>query len=293
MVRVAITGAGGRLGSGLAAGLAGRCDVLGLDREALELAEPGRIAGQLEKDRFDVLVHTAAVTSPDASEDDPELAGRVNGEAPGVLAAECRRRGARMLHISTDYVFGGGEPGMRSEGDPTEPLGVYGRSKLAGEWAALAADPTACVLRVSWLYGPERPGFPEQVIDRAAKGAFEMIGDKFSMPTYVPDLVEWIGALIERPEVTGVVHACPSGEPASWFDWGAATIDSALACGRLASAPELTRVSLEGCGFFHAPRPRFTAMSNRRLSRILGKPPRAWREALHEHVGKTAAAADG
>jgi len=263
--------------------------VFGLDRASLELAVPDRIAEQLERQRFDVLLHTAAVTSPDAAEDDPDLADRVNGEAPGVLAAECRRRGVRMVHISTDYVFGGVEPGLCSEGDPTEPVGVYGRSKLAGERAVLAADPGACVLRVSWLYGPDRPGFPEQVIERAGSGSFDLIDDKFSMPTYVPDLVGWIGRLIDRPEVSGVVHACPSGEPASWFDWGAATITEALACGRLATAPELGRTSLDGCDFFHAPRPRFTAMSNQRLSGILGTPPRPWREALREHVGSAGA----
>jgi len=289
-VRIAITGVGGRLGGALESGLAERHDVLGLDRAALELAAPARIAGQLEKHRFDVLVHTAAVTSPDTAEGEPGLAGRVNGQAPGVLAAECRRRGVRMMHISTDYVFGGVDPGLRAEGDPTEPASVYGTSKLAGEQSVLAADPAACVLRVSWLFGPERPGFPEQVIERAGRGAFELIDDKFSIPTYVPDLVGWIGRLIERPEVSGVLHACSSGEPASWFDWGSATIDLALASGRLVSPPELRRSLLDDSDFFRAARPRFTAMSNQRLCRILGKPPRTWREALREHVGGGGAA---
>jgi dTDP-4-dehydrorhamnose reductase len=258
--------------------------VLGLDRAAVDLGDPDRISGRLEDHRFDVLVNAAAVTSPDAAEDDPGLAERVNGEAPGVLAEECRRRGARMIQISTDYVFGGGEAGLRSEEDPTNPVSAYGTSKLSGEQTVLAADPGACVLRVSWLYGSGQPGFPEQVIERAESGALELIDDKFSLPTYLPDLMGWIGELLGKSGVSGVLHACSSGEPASWFDWGAATIDEAVACGRLASAPVLGRQSLDDCGFFRAPRPRHTAMSNARLSGVLGKPPRTWRDALREHV---------
>lgn len=284
-MKIAVTGVSGRLGSALAEGLGTRFEVLGLDRAALELADPDGIPARLAEHRFEVLIHPAALTSPDAAEDDPELAERVNAEAPGVLAAECRRRGARMIQISTDYVFGGEAPGMRAEDDPTAPAGVYGRSKLAGERAVLAAFPGACVARVCWLYGPGRPGFPEQVIERARRGErLELIDDKFSLPTWVPDLVDWIRVLVERPELAGVVHAAPSGEPASWYDWGMAALEEAVACGLLEAMPELGRNSLEGCGLFRAPRPRHTAMANGRLAGILGAPPADWREALRRHL---------
>ena len=148
----------------------------GSTARALDLAQPGMIPAALAGHRFDVLIHPAALTSPDAAEDDPPLAARVNAEAPGVLAEECRRRGARMIHISTDYVFGGQQPGMRHEGDPAQPLGEYGRSKLAGEQAVMDALPAACVLRVCWLYGPGKPGFPEQVIGRARDGGRDRSG---------------------------------------------------------------------------------------------------------------------
>ena len=195
-MKIAVTGINGRLGSALAAGLGDAFEVLGLDRRALDLAQPGMIPAALAGHRFDVLIHPAALTSPDAAEDDPPLAARVNAEAPGVLAEECRRRGARMIHISTDYVFGGQQPGMRHEGDPAQPLGEYGRSKLAGEQAVMDALPAACVLRVCWLYGPGKPGFPEQVIGRARDGGrIDLVADKFSLPTFVPDLVGWIRVL--------------------------------------------------------------------------------------------------
>ena len=158
------------------------------------------IARRLASIDFDVLLHPAAMTSPDAGEDDPELAGRVNAEAPGVLAAECRRRGARMIHISTDYVFGGRAPGMRDEDDAAIRLSVYGTDAswpASGRcWADRGPACCGCAGSIGPGAGLSRAG------DRAGPGGRRLWGvaDKFSLPTFAPDLVDWIGA-VRAPEV--------------------------------------------------------------------------------------------
>lgn len=283
-MRIAVTGANGRLGTALAAELAGKHEVVPLDRQALDLSEPRRLPGALDGVDFDVLVNSAAVTSPDAAEADPELARLVNAEAPGVLADCCRRRGARMVQVSTDYVFGGEKPGFLDENDPAEPVNVYGATKLAGERAVLEADPEAMVVRVCWLYGGDRPGFPDQIVQKALAGeTLELIDDKFSLPTRVPDLAGWISGLLGHPEARGVIHACPSGPRASWRDWALAALEAATDAGILAQVPEVGRMHLDDCTFFRVPRPRHTVMDNARLSGILGVPPRPWREGIVSH----------
>ena len=287
-LRIAITGVTGRLGSALARGLADAHQVIPLDRAALDLARPGDLPAALAGIRFDLLINPAALTSPDAAEADPELARRVNALAPGVLAACCRQRGARMLHLSTDYVFGGRRPGLRGERCRPDPRGAYGRTKHAGELAVIDAHPAACIVRVSWLYGGGRPGFPEQVVARArARTPLAAIADKFSLPTRVDDLVAWIRALVAAPEVAGIVHACPSGPPASWRDWALATLEAAVAAGRLDRLPPVAPLRLAEAGFFHSPRPRHTAMANRRLAALLGTAPGDWRDALRAHVASS------
>lgn len=285
-MRVAITGVSGRLGGALARALAAGHEVIRLDRSVVDLACPARIAPALAGCEFDLLINPAALTSPDLAEAEPELARLVNAVAPGVLAECCRHRGARMVHVSTDYVFGGRQPGLRQEDWPPDPVGVYGTTKRAGEQAVLAADPGACVVRVSWLYGGGRPGFPEQVIERAAAGEpLAMIDDKFSLPTCVDDLVGWLLAVAENRAAAGIFHACPSGPPASWRDWALAVLDAAVAAGRFAGRPEVAALRLAEVGFFRSPRPLHTAMANGRLAALLGRPPADWREAVRVYSG--------
>ena len=284
-MRVAITGVTGRLGTALAGELEERHEVVRLDRRALDLSKPHGLAAALDGLDFDVLVNPAAVTSPDAAEDNPGLARLVNAEAPGVLAEICRKRGARMLQVSTDYVFGGEKEGFLVEDDPAEPINVYGATKLAGEQAVLGAYPEALVVRVCWLYGGDRPGFPDQIVKKALAGErLELIGDKFSIPTWVPQLAEWFARLLEAPETSGVVQVCPSGPPASWRDWGLAALEAAVETGVLERVPDVARLHLDECAFLRVPRPRHTVMSNARFAKILGTPVPSWRDGVSRAI---------
>ena len=155
---------------------------------------------------------------------------RVNAEAPGEIAAGRRTRGVRVFHFSTDYVFGGESEGLRCEENPAVPVNVYGRSKLAGEQAVFA-HPGNCVVRVSWVSGPDKASFVDQIFDAALAGRpLAAVADKFSLPTFTGDLAEWMDCLIER-QATGIFHACNSGEPISWHDLATAVCEEMAALG--------------------------------------------------------------
>ena len=211
------------------------------------------------------------------------MAMRVNAEAPAEIARWAADRGVPVFHFSTDYVFGGGNAELRGESDVAEPVNAYGRSKLAGERAVLAYSEN-CVIRVSWVFGPDKPSFVDQIFDTALAGKpLAAVADKFSLPVSTSDLAEWMEQLIVR-KTTGVIHACNSGEPVSWHDMAVAVVEEMAACGILSGVPPVEKQSLSEITFFRAVRPRYTAMATTRLTATLGHAPRPWREALSEHV---------
>lgn len=283
--RLLILGGSGRLGRALVRRVEGRQAVLTPSHGELDFQRPQELAQALQRLDFDAVVNTAGITSPDVCEDQPELAHLVNEEAPGIVAAECQRRGSRFVHISTDYVFAGDGTRPLSEQDPTAPVNHYGRTKLAGERAALAAMPGALVARVSWLFGPDKPSFPDQVLQQARVGQpVRAICDKWSTPTSTDDLAEWIEALITRhAEVKGVLHLCNSGI-ATWQEYAQATVDIAAELGLLPGHVEVAGHSMIGFAPFKAARPVFTPMSNALLTRVTGIVPDDWRVALRRSL---------
>lgn len=286
-MRLAITGTTGRVGRALADRL-GRChEVLELPRRILDLAG-GRVAEALAAHPFDVLLHPAGLTGLEDCEDDPELAWRVNAEAPGECARVCALRGVPMLHFSTDYVFDGAAPGWRSEDDPASPLSVYGKSKREGERRVLAAGGT--VMRVSWVFGPEKAAFPERVLADALAGRdVAAVADKFSRPSFTGDLADWVAAWMQAGAPGGVFHACNGGPVTSWHGMAAEVL--AFLEERGWRVPALRALELDRMEAFRAPRPRHSAMATARLDALLGRAPRDWREALREHLGRMCDAA--
>lgn len=279
-MRIAITGTTGRVGKALAVHFAQRHEVIGLSRGGLDLASPG-IRTVLQELEFDILLNPAGLTGLEQCEDAPALAFRINAEAPGEMAAHCRDRGRKMLHFSTDYVFDGKDPGWRREDDEAVPLSVYGRTKLEGEKLVLAAGGT--VMRVSWVSGPEKPAFPDQILDRALAGLeLAAVADKYSRPTFTGDLCLWVDGWLAAGAPAGCYHACNGGPLTSWH--GIAAEILAFLSERGIAAPELKALRLDEMTSFRAPRPRYTGMDTQRLESLLGFAPRDWRVALREHV---------
>lgn len=285
-MRVAVTGTTGRVGAALARGFARDHEVVALPRREFDLADPKAMAVRLESLDCEVFLNPAGLTSLEACEDEPELAGQLNAHAPALLTEWAARRGVMLVHFSTDYVFSGDDPELRSESDATEPLSIYGSTKLAGEKAVLS-DPANLVLRVSWVFGPEKPSFLDTVIRDALAGKpISAVGDKFSLPTHTRDLCDWVGTLIERG-MSGLFHACQSGPPVSWHGMACEVVDELLAQGRLPEAPELLATRLSETTAFRAKRPRHSAMSTDRLVEALGYRPEDWRSTVRRYVSES------
>jgi dTDP-4-dehydrorhamnose reductase len=165
-MRIAIIGAGGRLGAALLRAYRNKFDVNGFDRAQLDITNFDEVRAKLGARDFDLLINAAAFTRVDLCETQPEEAFRVNAEAPGVLAEICSEKGARLIHFSTDYVFDGEKRQPYTEEDEARPISVYGASKLAGERNVLKGDSCHLVVRVSWVFGPDRPSFIDAMIQR-------------------------------------------------------------------------------------------------------------------------------
>jgi dTDP-4-dehydrorhamnose reductase len=284
-MKILVVGSGGRLGGALVRLLGVGRDVVGLDHAALDLADRGAIEAALSAAEFDVLLTPAALTSVDYCEANPDEALLVNAEAPRLMAQIAASKGARMIHFSTDYVFDGREDSLRTENEPVSPLGAYGRSKAAGEAAVLAVSDEFLVARVSWIFGPDRPSFLDSIIRRAmSEDAVAAIADKYSTPTYSHDLAEMVGRLLEKPEISGLLHLCNSGA-CSWQRYGQAGLDAAHSAGIPLRAREVGAMTLAEMEF-GAPRPQHTSMSVARYTELMGGEPRGWEEAVGDYVSQ-------
>src|SRR2546430_1700108 len=183
-MRIVIVGAGGRLGAALVRAYRRKFEVVGLDHAELDLANPGEIQLKVGSLSFDVLINAAAFTNVDLCQQERERALAVNAEAPKLLAEICSEKKAKLIHFSTDYVFDGKKRKPYVEEDAARPISVYGESKRAGEENILALQDRHLVVRVSWVFGPDRPSFIDAMIERARKEAkIEAVTDQRDQPT--------------------------------------------------------------------------------------------------------------
>ena len=288
-MRVLLTGSTGRLG-GAFLSLWGRnpdYELITPARQELDLSEPEQARSFLRQMDFDVLINPAAITNLEACADDAQLTRRVNTDSPQVMAEVCREKGARLIHFSTDYVFSGEEQGMKTEQDATAPVNSYGESKEAAEHAVMEADESALVCRVSWLFGPTPAGRPyhlDNVLKRAeAREEQDLIADKFAMPTYTHDIVDWVELLLQA-QTSGIYHLCNSGEPESWYSSAKKVCELAGQAGYEVDASSLVPTSIKDAVFFREKRPVHTAMSPARLVGEGIAQPRHWLEAAELYL---------
>jgi dTDP-4-dehydrorhamnose reductase len=283
-MRIIITGTGGRLGAAVARHLRDRHRVIAWDRKALDLSCPDQIDDHFGALEFDAVIHCAALTGVDYCEQHPDEAYAVNTAAPARIAKICQDRGARLIHVSTDYVYDGTQPGLRVESDPCRPLGVYARTKHAAELAVLETNPAFLVARASWIFGPDRAGFADSIIQRAQQNEeCGAIADKWSNPSYSLDQAAMLEALMLNPNATGAVNLCNAGS-CSWQEYGQAALDLAQEAGVLLKCRMLAPQRCAEMHGFLAERPVHTAMDTTRLTELTGQPVRPWREALADYI---------
>jgi dTDP-4-dehydrorhamnose reductase len=278
--RIVITGAGGQVGSFLTAAATrqGR-DVLALTSSQWDIADP-QLAGQIVQ-TGDVVVNCAAYTDVDGAETDQATAHAVNAAGPDHIAQACARVGARLVHISTDYVFDGdfgdAAPHPYELDEKTRPLSVYGQTKLAGEHAVLAALPQAVVVRTAWVYtGGDGKDFVAAMRKLAAGDrVIEMVDDQIGSPTYAGDLVtalfEVIDGRVQAP--AGIVHAANAGE-VSRFEQARAVFEG------VGADPGRVRPVSSDRNPRPAARPPYSALSSRGSAQAGLTPLRPWHDAL-------------
>ena len=279
--RIVITGAGGQVGRYLSAD-AGRkgLDVLALTSAQWDITDADAAERIIEPG--DIVVNCAAYTAVDAAEADPERAHAVNAAGPGVIAQACATAGARMIHISTDYVFSGafdGVPRPYDVDDATGPLSVYGKTKLAGERAVHAALPDAHVVRTAWVYTGDGTDFVGTMRRLAAGGeTVDMVVDQIGSPTYVADLVTALLEIAGRPTAPPLLHIANDGA-ASRFEQARAVFDG------VGADPDRVRPVSSEDAPRPAARPPYSALSGRAATAAGLAPLRPWREALAEAIG--------
>jgi dTDP-4-dehydrorhamnose reductase len=284
-VKVLIAGAAGQVGRALVDSAPTPIEVVKCSHQNLDVADERVVLSCVRLHAPDVIVNAAAYTAVDRAESEPELARRVNSDGPRYLALAAREVGARLVHLSTDFVFDGASPIPYPPEAPTNPLNVYGVTKRAGEQAVLEVLPErSVVLRTSWLYAAQGSNFVRTMLRlMSANGAVRVVADQVGTPTAARSVAQAIWKITERPSVTGIHHWSDAGV-ASWYDFAVAIADIAALRGLLASAITVTPISTEEYPTA-ARRPRYSVLDKRSLA-VLGIAPVHWRRQLQSVLGE-------
>jgi len=278
-----IVGAGGRLGAALGREYQRDYDVTSFERRQLDLGQRDRVRSALSKAKFDLLINCAALTNVDYCESHREEAFVVNAEAPRLLAEIANEKSAKLVHFSTDYVFDGKKTDPYVEEDKAVPLSVYGESKLEGEGRVLEVSSQHLVVRLSWVFGPDKPGFIDQIIQRARENdVVTAVADKFSAPTYTIDVANWLRLAIDK-NAKGILHLANNGG-CSWQEWAQYAVDVCRNLRIPLKAERVGVVSLADMKNFAAQRPVHTVLSSAKFTALTGVQPRHWREAVAEYI---------
>lgn len=283
--RVLVTGAGGQLGRALLACAPKGVTVIGRSRADLDIADTEAVQACIDREAPQLLINAAAYTAVDRAEDDPAAAYRINGEAPGLLAAACAARGVRLFHVSTDFVFDGAKSSPYIPTDTAAPLGVYGASKLAGELAVAATAPDALILRTGWVYSEGDANFLNTMLRlHAERDELKVVADQVGTPTAASSLARTLWSAAVRPEVSGVYHFSDAGA-CSWYDFAVAIGEEALALGRLAKTAQVVPIPSRDYPT-PARRPAYSVLDKTVTWRDLQLTPEHWREGLRRTLNE-------
>jgi len=279
MERTLVTGARGMLGRVLVEELSDHCAVTCVDVGDFDITDETLCMEALSAAAPDIVINCAGYTDVDGAESHPQQAHAVNGTGAGNIARAAAAVGARLLHVSTEYVFDGSKDAPYEVDDPTGPLNVYGASKLAGEQAVMTSGAEWTIVRTAWLYGHGGRNFVETILRVAQeRGWLEVVDDQRGAPTCAKDLAVVLRELAEKRS-SGIVHATNSGQT-TWFGFAQAIVAAAGL-----TDVRVSPVATEG---FPRPavRPRNSVLSLARLREILGWEPRPWLPAVEEYIAE-------
>lgn len=275
-IKVLVTGAKGQLGVDLVKCLeqSGDYEVYGFDRQALDITKMSQVLDVFHECNPDIVIHSAAHTKVDLAESEPEEAFQINALGTRNISVAAEKIGAKLVYISTDYVFDGQGEKSYNEFHPTNPLGIYGQSKLAGEQFVREFHSQYFIVRTSWVYGLHGPNFVKTMLKLAqSHDKISVVFDQIGSPTYTVDLAQFIVEQLISTELYGVYHASNSGS-CSWFEFAKAIFEEA--------GLHHVKVNPVTTAEFPrpAPRPAYSVMDHMaiRLNGLKDLPP--WQESL-------------
>lgn len=290
-MRILVTGRDGQLARSLTerAALFPGLSLQAVGRPELDLERPESIAAQVRAAAPDVVVNAAAYTAVDRAEEEPDRAFRINSAGAGEVAAAARRAGARVIQVSTDFVFDGRATRPYVEDDPAAPLNVYGRSKLDGETAVRRANPDHLIVRTSWVYSPFGRNFVKTMLRVAAgETGARVVADQKGSPTSALDLADGLLRILgswSGGAATGLgrTYHLSGGGVASWFDLASRVFDA-----RRARGLPTARIEPVPTEAWPTPalRPAYSALDNGAYQRDFGRSPPAWPQSVDSVVAR-------
>ena len=277
-MKVLIVGAAGQVGRAVVAARPNAHQCVALDRSELDITQASAVTTALQRHRVDWVVNCAAYTAVDLAESEPVLAQAINADAVANIAAAAHGTGARLLHLSTDFVFDGrSDVAYRPESD-VNPLSVYGKTKLDGERHALAM-PTGIVLRTSWVYAANGGNFVLTMLKlMRERKEVRVVSDQFGSPTWAGGLAQAVWAIIDKQPPGGIYHWCDEGV-SSWHQFAVAIQEEASSLGLLGRKIPIWPTSTAGYPT-RALRPAFSALDTRSTCEAMGVATVGWRLQL-------------
>ena len=279
-MKLLVTGAGGMLGQTLSPYLAKRGhDVAAFGKEELDITDGNLVNQVVEEQCPDLIVHCAAYTQVDLAETEEEAAFAINERGTENVARAAGKLNIPVLYVSTDYVFDGSNNMPYKTSDPTAPISVYGKSKLAGELAVQRHCQNYYIVRTSWLYGPYGRNFVDTIYKLAEeRDQIKVVADQVGSPTSTATLSEIIADLIVTKRY-GIYHATDDGVT-SWFDFAREIVKDLESKGKKVEVLPIETKYMPR----PAPRPAYSALDKSDLIQALGRPLTPWQEALHEYL---------
>lgn len=281
MIKTLLTGAGGQLGNELRLSCPETVELVAVTHRELDIGRREDVLALVAGCQPDVIINAAAYTAVDGAESKPDLAVEINSEGPGHLARAAERCGARLLQVSTDFVFDGESSQPYRPSDETRPLGVYGHSKLAGECRVREILPTrSVVLRTAWVYSRFGGNFVKTMLKlMASRDELGVVADQVGAPTWARGLANTIWSLVEHPTAYGVYHWTDAGR-CSWHEFATEIQAQALALGLLDR-----EIPVEAIATSEYPtparRPAFSVLDLSATERLIGRDATPWQQQLH------------
>lgn len=282
-MKILLTGCTGQVGYELERALQGLGQVVAVDRNRMDLSKLDQVRDVIREVQPGLIVNPAAYTAVDKAESEPELAFRVNAEAPGVMAEEAKKLGAALVHYSTDYVFPGDDPAARVESDATAPINVYGASKLAGERAIAASGVPHLIFRTSWVYGMRGKNFLLTMLKLAReRDELRIVADQHGAPTWSRTIADTTALVLANSlarkdgddwwrQNSGIYHLSSQGRT-TWFEFTQAITELARIECRL--------VPITSAEYpVPAKRPHYSVLSSQKLIERFCQLP-DWKSAL-------------